>query len=150
MSENAPGFNPGTTPAPAAGPRPGIPLWIGLLVIAGSLLTAMGAVVALLRPSMLVSPQDTINEAVRIYAGYLAARNLGLASITLALFFAGAQRALGQLMVLVGFIQLLDVCMDVVEGRWVIVPGVLVFGVLYLVAAARLSGAPFWKRSAWI
>jgi hypothetical protein len=127
-----------------------IPWWVSLLVIAGALLTAMGAVIALVRPSMLVSPQDEINGAVHIYAGYLVARNLALALALLGLLALRARRALGNLMALVGLIQILDVCMDCAEGRWTIVPGVLVFGVLYFVAAARLSGSPFWRREAWV
>ena len=127
-----------------------IPWWVSLLVIAGALLTAMGAVIALVRPSMLVSPQDEINGAVHIYAGYLVARNLALALALQGLLALRARRALGNLMALVGLIQILDVCMDCAEGRWTIVPGVLVFGVLYFVAAARLSGSPFWRREAWV
>jgi hypothetical protein len=53
------------------------------------------------------------------------------------------------MMVLVGLIQILDVIMDCIEGRWAIAPGVLVLGILYLIAAARVSGAPFWRRAAW-
>ena len=99
-----------------------IPWWLRLVVILGALLTALGAVVALTHPAMLVSPHDEINNAVRIYAGYLAARNLALAFMLMALLFMGARRALGNLMVLVGFIQLLDACMDVAEARWTVAP----------------------------
>jgi hypothetical protein len=35
------------------------------------------------------------------------------------------------------------------EGRWIIVPGVVVFGLLFLLASARLCGHPFWRREAW-
>lgn len=126
-----------------------IPWWVCLIVILGALLTGMGAVIALVHPAMLVSPQDEINGAVRIYAGYLASRNVALALLLLVLLFLKARRALGNLMVLVGFIQLLDVCMDCAEGRWTIVPGVLVFGLVFLFAASRLSGYPFWRLKAW-
>jgi hypothetical protein len=98
---------------------------------------------------MLVSPHDEINGAVRIYAGYLVARNFAIAIMLVTLLVLGARRALGNLMVLVGFIQLLDVCMDVAEGRWSIVPGILVFGIVFLVGAARLSGFPFWRIEGW-
>src|ERR1035438_5978257 len=114
--------------------------WLRLIVILGALLTAMGAVIALAHPSMLVSPHDEINGAVHIYAGYLAARNFAIAFMLLTLLILGAWRALGNLMVLVGLIQLLDACMDVAEGRWTVAPGVLVFGLVFLVGAARLSG----------
>ena len=123
--------------------------WIRVAVILGAALTAMGAVIALLQPAMLVSPHDEINGAVHIYAGYLVSRNLAIAILLVALLVLGARRALGNLMVLVGMIQLLDVCMDVAEGRWAIVPGILVFGIVFLVGAARLSGFPFWRVEAW-
>jgi len=124
--------------------------WLRLVVVMGALLTAMGGIIALVHPAMLVSPHDEINGAVHIYAGYLAARNLALASMLVALLVLQAKRALGNLMVLVGFIQLLDACMDVVEGRWTIAPGVLVFGLVFLAAAVRLcDGYPFWRVEAW-
>jgi hypothetical protein len=109
----------------------------------------MGAVIALVQPAMLVSPHDEINGAVHIYAGYLVSRNLAIAVLLMALLILGARRALGNLMALVGLIQLLDVCMDVVEGRWAIVPGILVFGIVFLIGAARLCGFPFWRVEAW-
>lgn len=135
-------------PSPLAQFRP-IPWWMRILVIVGALLTAIGAVIALVHPAMLVSPHDEINGAVRIFAGYLAARNLALAIMLIALLLVGARRALANLMVLVGFIQLLDVCMDVAEGRWAVAPGVLVFGVVFLIAANRLIGYPFWNVEFW-
>ena len=123
--------------------------WIRVAVILGAALTAMGAVIALVFPAMLVSPHDEINGAVHVYAGYLVSRNLAIAILLMALLVLGARRALGNLMALVGLIQLLDVCMDVVEGRWAIVPGILVFGIVFLVGATRLCGFPFWRVEAW-
>jgi hypothetical protein len=29
------------------------------------------------------------------------------------------------------------------------VPGVLIFGLLFFFASARLSGHPFWRKEAW-
>jgi hypothetical protein len=127
------------------------PWWVRLIVILGSVLTAAGAVIALVHPAMLLSPHDDINRAVQVYAGYMAARNLPLAFMLIALLVVDARHSLGNLMVLVGLIQLLDACMDVYEGRWAVVPGVLVFGLIFLLGAARLSGGnPFWKLRAWI
>lgn len=123
--------------------------WVRVIVILGAGLTAMGAVIALVYPAMLVSPHDEINNAVRIYAGYLVARNLAIALLLMVLLVLRAKRALGNLMALMGVIQLLDVCMDVAEGRWSIVPGILVFGIAFLVGAARLSGYAFWRSEAW-
>lgn len=123
--------------------------WPRVVVLLGVVLTAMGAVIALVHPVMLVSPHDEINGAVHIYAGYLAARNFALAGMLLVLLMIGARRALGNLVAIVGLIQLLDAVMDVAEGRWAVAAGVLVFGVIFLIAAARFSGASFWKVEAW-
>jgi hypothetical protein len=128
---------------------PAIPWWITAVVLLGALLTATGAILALVHPAMLVSPHDEINAAVHVYAGYLAARNGALAIMLLALLGLRARRALGNLMVLIALIQILDACIDCFEGRWIIVPGVLVFGLVFLIAAARLSGYPFWRSQAW-
>jgi hypothetical protein len=108
-----------------------------------------GAIIALVNPAMLVSPQDAINGAVRIYAGYLASRNLGLAILLLLTLVLRARVALHSVMTLAALIQFLDAVMDAVEGRWVIVPGVVVLGVVFLLGSARISGHPFWKIEAW-
>ena len=60
-----------------------------------------------------------------------------------------SRRVLGSLMVLTAFIQLLDAAMDCVEGRWPLVPGVVVFAIVFFLGAARLSGQPFWNVAAW-
>jgi hypothetical protein len=46
-------------------------------------------------------------------------------------------------------IQLLDIGMDFAEGRWAVVPGVVILGALFFAASARISGYPFWKAEAW-
>jgi hypothetical protein len=85
-----------------------IPWWLRAVVVVGALLMAAGGIIALVHPAMLVSPHDEINGAVHIYAGYLASRNLVLAMMLLATLVLGARLALGNLMVLTGFIQLVD------------------------------------------
>ncbi len=127
-----------------------IPLWVRAFVIVGGLLMMLGGVIALARPSMLISPTDQITSGVHIYAGYFAVRNLALGLFLTLLLLLRARRALGLLLVLVGSIQMLDVIMDCIEGRWAIVPGVVVLCVLYFFAAARVSGAPFWRRESWV
>lgn len=126
-----------------------IPMWVRVFVVAGGLLMALGGVIALTNPSMLMAPHDEITNGVKIYAGYVAARNLVLGLFLPLLLALRARRALGSMMVLVGFIQIFDVIMDCIEGRWAIVPGVLVLGILYLIGAARVAGAPFWRRESW-
>jgi len=125
------------------------PIWVRVFVAAGGLLMLVGGLIAMLKPSMLIAPHDQITNGVKIYAGYVAARNLALGLFLPLLMALRSRRALGSMMVLVGFIQILDVIMDCVEGRWAIVPGVIVLGVLYFIAAARVSGAPFWRRESW-
>jgi hypothetical protein len=135
--------------APSVTGGAAIPWWIRIVVCLGALLTATGAVIALVDPAMLVSPGDTINGAVHIYAGYLASRNFALAMLLIALLVLGAKRALSNLMVLVALVQFLDAAMDCAEGRWMIAPGVLVFGLVFLVGAAKLSRYPIWRRESW-
>lgn len=126
-----------------------LPWWVSAVILLGALLTATGAVLALVHPAMLVSPHDEINGAVRVYAGYLAARNGALAMMLVVLLALGARRSLSSLMVLIALIQVLDAVLDIAEGRWMIVPGVLIFALVFLITAARLSGHPFWRAEAW-
>ncbi|WP_114211293.1 hypothetical protein [Acidisarcina polymorpha] len=127
-----------------------IPWWPKFIVILGAFLTLTGGVLAILHPAMMVSSHDEINGAVRIYAGYLASRNLVVGLMLISLLLLHAWRALSQLMILVAFIQFFDVCMDCIEGRWMIVPGVLIIGILFLLGSKRLSGHPFWNSAAWM
>ncbi len=126
-----------------------LPGWIFASVILGALLMGAGAGIALFRPAMLVSPDAQITAAVRVYAGYLVSRNLALAVLLVATLAVRARGVLRSLMVLTAFIQVLDAVMDAIEGRWPIVPGVLIFAVVFFLGAARLSGGPFWQLSAW-
>ncbi|HEY3627037.1 MAG TPA: hypothetical protein VGL00_12150 [Terracidiphilus sp.] len=126
-----------------------IPAWVKAVVVLCALLTGMGAVIAFVQPGMLVQPHAEITGAVRTYAGYLTARNLVLALMLLLLLVAGARRALGNLLAIVGLIQVLDCALDCLEARWTIAPGVLALGILFLAAASRLCGQ-LWRRDAWI
>jgi hypothetical protein len=65
------------------------------------------------------------------------------------LLILGARRALANVMVLVALVQLFDAGIDCAEGRWAIVPGVLLIGIVFVIAAARLSCYAFWKVEAW-
>ena len=126
-----------------------LPWWLSTSVILGALLMAAGGMIALIRPAMLVSPDAEINGAARVYASYLVSRNLALAAMLLAMLGMRARRTLSSLMVLTAFVQLLDAGMDCMEGRWALIPGVLVFAIVFFIGAARLSGQPFWKVAAW-
>jgi hypothetical protein len=108
-----------------------------------------GAFIALLHPVLLVSPHDDINGAVHIYAGYLFSRNLAIAVMLLIALSLRASATLNTLMLLTGFIQLLDAIVDCFEVRWAIVPGIAVLGLLFLLGSAALCGHPFWRKAAW-
>lgn len=125
-----------------------IPLWVKAVVVLCVVLTGMGAVIAVVRPGMLVQPHAEINAAVHTYAAYLVSRNTVLALMLLALMMIRARRALGNLLAVVGFIQVLDCVLDCVEARWTVAPGVLILGVVLLMSATRLCG-PIWHRDAW-
>ena len=126
-----------------------IPLWPRLVAILGALLSLAGGIISLVNPAMLTSPHEAITNAVHVYAGYTAARDLAVAILLLWLLAISARRALGQLMFLVALIQLIDTAIDCAETRWTIAPGVFILGILFLFAANKLIG-PFWKRQAWI
>jgi hypothetical protein len=124
------------------------PWWFATIVIIGATLMAAGGIIALVKPAMLVAPGESINSAARVYAGYLVSRNLALAAMLLFTLAIRARGVLGSLMVLTAFIQLLDAGMDILEGRWTLVPGVLIYAVVFFVGAARLD-RPFWKAAVW-
>jgi|SRR5580693_3756689 hypothetical protein len=125
------------------------PWWVQGIVLLGSFLMAAGALIALLNPAMLVSPHDEINAAVHVYAGYLFSRNAALAILLIGSLLLRSKGVLNTLILLTAFIQLLDAVVDCVEGRWLVAPGVAVFGLLFFLAAARLSSHPFWRKEAW-
>ena len=134
---------------PALPAHAAFPWWVQAIVLLGSFLMAAGALIALLNPAMLVSPHDEINAAVHVYAGYLFSRNAVLAILLIGSLLLRSKGVLNTLILLTAFIQLLDAVVDCVEGRWLVVPGVAVFGLRFFLAAARLSGHPFWRKEAW-
>ncbi len=123
-------------------PNARTPWWVTAIVILGALLMATGAVIALLQPARLVPPHDEINGAVHVYAGYFAARALALAIMLMAALTLRARAMLQSLMLLTVVIQALDLVMDCLEARWAVIPGVLVLGLLFLAAWARLARRP--------
>jgi hypothetical protein len=126
-----------------------IPWLVTAVLLLGAALLTAGGVIALLNPRMLAAPADDINHAVRVYAGYLASRNFALALMLVASIVFGARSLMHSLAVLIGLVQFADAVFDALEGRWNIVPGVVILGLLVFLAASRISGAAFWKREAW-
>ena len=130
------------TGSSASGAAAARPWWLTAIVVLGSLLLIAGAALALLRPQMLLSPDQPVTPAVRVYAGYLMSRNLALALMLLSALRTRARITLQSLMVLYALVQLLDVVMDLMERRWTVVPGILVLALLFLIGARRLSLRP--------
>lgn len=125
-----------------------IPWWIFAVVILGAALTATGAVISKVAPAILTNG-GPITDAVQVYANYLFARNLALAVMLLFLLIIRTRRMLAGFLVLTAFIQVLDVINDLTTGDFLLVPGLLVFAIVFLIAAWRLFGQAIWHLDAW-
>ncbi len=60
-----------------------------------------------------------------------------------------ARRMLAGFMVLVAFIQIVDVINDLTRSDFLIVPGLLVFAIVFLIGAQRLFGQALWHADTW-
>ena len=114
------------------------PGWVTAIVVVGALLMVVGALLAVLRPAQLLAPGDVVTGGVRVYAGYLFSRNLALGLLLVVMLRLRAWGAMRGLMVLYAAVQFLDAIVDAIEGRWVIVPVIVVLGVLFAVGATRV------------
>lgn len=144
---------PGNGSAQRAGPRPPhsvghIPWWVSLVVLLGVALIVTGAVISKVDPTLLTT-RSPVTDAVRVYADYLFARNLAIALLLVFLLVVKAQRMLAGFMVLTALIQLLDVLNDLARGDWILVPGLVVFALVFLLGATRLFGQAIWRVEAW-
>jgi hypothetical protein len=125
-----------------------IPLWVSIVAIIGALLSLMGAVISKINPGLLTNG-GAVTEMARVYADYMFARSLALAILLLFLLAIRARRMLAGLMVLIALIQMIDVGDDLVRGAWLLVPGLLVFALVFLAGAWRLFGQAIWRIDAW-
>lgn len=150
MTHRSPRTRSSTPPAkPTASTTQAIPGWLATIVGLGALLTTAGAVIAIADPAMLLGAGEHVTDAVRVYAGYLFSRNLVLAVMLIVTLIMRARRMLAGLMVLTAAIQALDVVVDAATGRWILVPGLLVFTVAFLLGAHRLVDQPLWRPATW-
>ena len=124
------------------------PLWVSIVVILGALLTVTGAVIAKVDPALLTNGSP-VTETALIYADYTFARDLALAAMVLLLLAIRARRMLAGFMVLVAFIQLIDIADDLARGDWLLIPGLFVFAIVFLLGARRLLGQAVWHVDAW-
>lgn len=60
-----------------------------------------------------------------------------------------ARRVLAGFMVLIALIQIVDIVDDLFRGASLLVPGLLVFAIVFLLGARRLFGQAIWQVSAW-
>ena len=125
-----------------------IPWWISIVVILGAVLTATGAVISKVGPTILTNG-GPITYAARVYADYLFSRNLPLAVMLLFLLAIKARRMLAGFMVLTAFIQLVDVINDLARGAFLLVPGLIIFATVFLIGAWQLFGQAIWHVDAW-
>ena len=125
-----------------------IPLWVSIVVILGALLTATGAIISKVDPTLLTNGSP-MTDAARVYADYLFARNLPLAVMLLFLLAVKARHMLAGFMVLTALIQLVDVINDLARGAFLLVPGLLIFAAVFLIGAWQLFGQAFWHVDAW-
>ena len=63
----------------------------------------------------------------------------------------GASQGIGAagFMVLVALIQLIDIADDLARGELLLIPGLLVFAMVFLLGAWRLFGQALWHVDAW-
>ena len=125
-----------------------IPLWVSIVVILGAILTATGAVISKVDPTILTNG-GPMTDAARVYADYMFARNLPLAVLLLLLLASRTRRMLAGFMVLTALIQCVDVIDDLAREAFLLVPGLLVFAIVFLVGASRLLGEAVWHVHAW-
>jgi hypothetical protein len=124
------------------------PWWITVAVILGALLTTAGAIISKVDPTMLTNG-GPITDAARVYANYLFARSLPLAVMLLFLLAIRSRRMLAGFMVLTALIQIVDMINDLATGDFTLVPGLLVFAIIFLIGAWRLFGQAIWHVGAW-
>jgi hypothetical protein len=125
-----------------------IPWWLAMIVILGAALAAAGGIIAIVRPEILLEPGEVMNAAATVYAGYLVSRGLAVAIMLLTLLAFRASRALAVMMVFTALIQLIDAIVDATEGRYFLLPILVLYVVAFLYAANRLGRQAFWKTVA--
>lgn len=125
-----------------------IPWWVSIIVILGALLIVTGAVISKVAPTMLTDG-SLMTSAARVYADYLFARNLPIAGMLLLFLVMKNRRMLAAFMVLTALIQIVDITNDLTRGDFLIVPGLLVFAIVFLFGASQLFRRAIWHRDAW-
>ena len=126
----------------------GIRWWVFIVVMLGAILLVTGAVISKIDP-ILLTGNSPMNDAGRVYADYLFARNLPLALLLLLLLALRARRMLAGFMALVALIQVFDCIDDLAGGAVVLVPGLLVIALVFFLGAWQLFGQAPWRLDTW-
>lgn len=125
-----------------------ISLWVSIVVILGAVLTIVGAVISKVDPALLTNG-SSVTDAARVYADYTFSRNLSLAILLIFLLVTSSRRMLAGFMVLTALIQIIDVFNDLSRGDFLLVPGLLVFAIVFLFGASSLFKQALWRVDAW-
>lgn len=125
-----------------------IPIWIGIVIVLGALLSLAGAVVSKVNPTLLTGG-GVVSSVARVYADYTFARDLAVAITLIVLLALRARLALVGVMSLVALIQILDTLNDLARGDFSLAPGLLIFAIVFLIGAWQLAGRPLWCGAAW-
>ena len=142
MSPNDPTLDPP--------PSASLPWWTIAVCALACLLFAIGGLIGLIQPASLLAPGSSITVETRIFVDYFVSRNLALAVVLLIGLLLKSRTTLARTTFLAGLVQCFDCILDARDGRWVLVPGILLLGLLFLVTASRIMGAAFWRKRFWL
>ncbi len=133
---------PKRTDPPHDGPNARMqwPRWVAPIVILGALLTATGALTALLASG------EHLNTAGQHYADYFITRNLAIAAMLVVMLALRARRPLAAVMTLTALIQLLDAITAAATHRPGLIPIDLAYAATFLLGAAQLASLQFRRR----
>jgi len=110
---------------------------------------ALGAFLALLNPALLAGKGEQMNNAARIFAGYLISRNLSLTARLAGARALRAGKVLGDFLTLTALIQFVDAAVDCSEQRWAVVTVMVLLGLAFLTGAGSALGRSVWKIAPW-
>jgi hypothetical protein len=127
-----------------AAPRSGRARWlVDAVVLLGALLTGLVGVLSLVAPAAFLAVIGhqgmPVTSSGQIFAAYTGTRELAIAVALVVLLVLRSTRVLAALMVVTAGANLLDAVDALAAGRWVQVPGALVFALAFLAAAAWLA-----------
>jgi hypothetical protein len=120
-----------------------IPIAVGTIVILGALFNAAVGALSLFSPTgflaLVGERSQDLTPGVMVFAGYAAARELAIAAALLVLLAVRATPALVGVLVFAALANVFDTAGALLAGRWVQLPGAVIFSVAYASAAIWFS-----------